>query len=113
MDVGGTFTDVVVHTAGHRSRAVKVPTTPDDQAVGVRRGVAQALPAGAVLRLLPHGTTAATNAVLERTTHQHSLPESVPVYATVPRGVCCVVGGQDQASLVDASSLSSSAMGSQ
>ncbi len=66
VDVGGTFTDVVVHVAGHRPRAVKVPTTPDNQAVGVRRGVAQALPAGAVLRLLPHGTTTATNAVLER-----------------------------------------------
>jgi N-methylhydantoinase A len=66
VDVGGTFTDVVVHAAGHRPRAVKVPTTPDNQAVGVQRGVAQAWP-GAALRLLPHGTTTATNAVLERT----------------------------------------------
>ncbi|MGH3990466.1 MAG: hydantoinase/oxoprolinase N-terminal domain-containing protein, partial [Pseudonocardiaceae bacterium] len=65
VDVGGTFTDVVVHAAGHRPRAVKVPTTPDNQAVGVQRGVAQGWP-GAALRLLPHGTTTATNAVLER-----------------------------------------------
>jgi N-methylhydantoinase A len=65
VDVGGTFTDVVVHAAGHRSRAVKVPTTPDNQAVGVHQGVGQAWPGGA-LRLLPHGTTTATNAVLER-----------------------------------------------
>jgi len=65
-DVGGTFTDVVVHAAGHRPRAVKVPTTPDNQAVGVHRGIEQAWP-GAALRLLPHGTTTATNAVLERT----------------------------------------------
>ncbi|MDQ3762629.1 MAG: hydantoinase/oxoprolinase family protein [Actinomycetota bacterium] len=65
VDVGGTFTDVVVHAAGHRPRAVKVPTTPDNQAVGVQRGVTQAWP-GAALRLLPHGTTTATNAVLER-----------------------------------------------
>ena len=65
VDVGGTFTDVVVHAAGHRPRAVKVPTTPDDQAVGVERGVAQGWP-HARLRLLPHGTTTATNAVLER-----------------------------------------------
>jgi N-methylhydantoinase A len=65
VDVGGTFTDVVVHAAGHRPRAVKVPTTADNQAVGVHRGVEQAWP-GAALRLLPHGTTTATNAVLER-----------------------------------------------
>jgi N-methylhydantoinase A len=65
VDVGGTFTDVVVHAAGHRPRAVKVPTTPDNQAVGVLRGVELAWP-GAALRLLPHGTTTATNAVLER-----------------------------------------------
>ena len=65
VDVGGTFTDVVVHAEGLRPRAVKVPTTPDNQAVGLQRGVAQALP-DAVLRLLPHGTTTATNAVLER-----------------------------------------------
>jgi N-methylhydantoinase A len=44
---------------------VKVPTTADNQAVGVHRGVEQAWP-GAALRLLPHGTTTATNAVLER-----------------------------------------------
>jgi N-methylhydantoinase A len=65
VDVGGTFTDVVVHAAGHRPCAVKVPTTPDDQAVGVQRGVGQAWP-GSALRLLPHGTTTATNAVLQR-----------------------------------------------
>ncbi len=65
VDVGGTFTDVVVHATGHRPRAVKVPTTTDNQAVGVQRGVEQAWP-GAALRLLPHGTTTATNAVLQR-----------------------------------------------
>jgi N-methylhydantoinase A len=65
VDVGGTFTDVVVHAAGHRPRAVKVPTTPENQAVGVQRGVERAWPDAAV-RLLPHGTTTATNAVLER-----------------------------------------------
>src|SRR3978361_2003265 len=65
VDVGGTFTDVVVHAAGHRPRAVKVPTTPHNQAVGVQRGGGQAWP-GSALRLLPHGTTTATNAVLQR-----------------------------------------------
>jgi N-methylhydantoinase A len=65
VDVGGTFTDVVVHAADHRPRAVKVPTTPEDQAEGVARGVAEGWPDEAP-RLLPHGTTTATNAVLER-----------------------------------------------
>ncbi|MGW5646361.1 hydantoinase/oxoprolinase family protein [Saccharopolyspora sp. NPDC003752] len=65
VDVGGTFTDVVVHSPGHRPRAVKVPTTPADQAEGVERGIAEGLPGGS-LRLLPHGSTTATNAVLER-----------------------------------------------
>ncbi|MGH3852536.1 MAG: hydantoinase/oxoprolinase family protein [Pseudonocardiaceae bacterium] len=65
VDVGGTFTDVVVHAAGCRSRAVKVSTTPGDQSVGVQRGVAQAWPS-ATPRLLSHGTTTATNAVLQR-----------------------------------------------
>ncbi|GDY33294.1 hydantoinase/oxoprolinase family protein [Gandjariella thermophila] len=65
VDVGGTFTDVVVHAEGHRPRAVKVPTTPGDQAEGVAHGVEEGWP-GAPPRLLPHGTTTATNAVLER-----------------------------------------------
>ncbi|HET9257616.1 MAG TPA: hydantoinase/oxoprolinase family protein, partial [Pseudonocardiaceae bacterium] len=65
VDVGGTFTDVVVRAPGHRPRAVKVPTTPGNQALGVRQGVERAWP-GAAPRLLPHGTTTATNAVLER-----------------------------------------------
>jgi N-methylhydantoinase A len=39
VDVGGTFTDVVVHAEGYRPRAVKVPTTPGNQAEGVERGV--------------------------------------------------------------------------
>ncbi|MCI2418324.1 hydantoinase/oxoprolinase family protein [Saccharopolyspora sp. K220] len=65
VDVGGTFTDVVVHAPGHRPKAVKVPTTPANQAEGVQRGVVESLPGG-TLRLLPHGSTTATNAVLER-----------------------------------------------
>ncbi|MGH3819408.1 MAG: hydantoinase/oxoprolinase family protein, partial [Pseudonocardiaceae bacterium] len=54
-----------MYVAGGRVRAVKVPTTAANQAVGVAHGVQQAW-GGAALRLLPHGTTTATNAVLER-----------------------------------------------
>ena len=76
VDVGGTFTDVVVLAPGGRPRAVKVPTTPADQADGVADGVRVALghrvregsAAGPDegLAHLAHGTTTATNAVLER-----------------------------------------------
>jgi N-methylhydantoinase A len=65
VDVGGTFTDVVVHAEGHRPRAVKVPTTPGDQAEGVAHGIHEGWPS-APPRLVPHGTTTAANAVLER-----------------------------------------------
>jgi len=66
VDVGGTFTDVVLAGPGRVPVAVKVPTTPQNQADGVATGVALASPDEAPL-LLPHGTTTATNAVLERT----------------------------------------------
>jgi len=63
VDVGGTFTDVVV-LDGSRPRAVKVPTTPEDQSEGVARGL-EASTARHV-GTMAHGTTTATNAVLER-----------------------------------------------
>ncbi|MBP2298816.1 hydantoinase/oxoprolinase family protein [Azospirillum picis] len=70
VDTGGTFTDVVCHEPGQPLRVVKIPSTPKD-------------PSEAVLAALPHmqrewgiqpdriarfihGTTVATNAVLER-----------------------------------------------
>jgi N-methylhydantoinase A/oxoprolinase/acetone carboxylase beta subunit len=69
VDVGGTFTDVAVVAAGRLATA-KVPTTTDDQSRGVIDGVSLALEglgldAGDVARL-GHGTTVATNALLER-----------------------------------------------
>lgn len=60
VDVGGTFTDVVGWD-GERLAIAKVSTTAD-QSEGVVRGAAQA---GSADRLL-HGTTVATNALLER-----------------------------------------------
>ena len=68
VDVGGTFTDVAL-IAGGRLTTAKVPTTRD-QSRGVVEGVALALVeaglgAGDVARL-GHGTTVATNALLER-----------------------------------------------
>ena len=58
-DAGGTFTDLV----DERGRVVKVLSTPDHPANAVRQGV-DAL--GGHPRVLAHGTTVATNALLER-----------------------------------------------
>ncbi len=61
-DVGGTFTDLVAWD-GNRLTTGKVPSTPEDQSVGVVAGASRL--AVSATRLL-HGTTVATNALLER-----------------------------------------------
>ncbi len=71
VDIGGTFTDLVVidETTG-AARVGKVLTTPKDPAHAVEQGIASLLeesrtPAGSV-RAVVHGTTLATNALIER-----------------------------------------------
>ena len=66
VDVGGTFTDVVVLDGRGQPRAVKVPTTPDDQSDGLVAGLELAVGDAAHIGAVAHGTTTATNAVLER-----------------------------------------------
>ena len=66
VDVGGTFTDVVAVTGGGSILTAKVPSTPRDQSVGVKAGWrASKIPAEEIA-LFAHGTTVATNALLER-----------------------------------------------
>lgn len=65
MDVGGTFTDLALDD-GRRLRVAKVPSTPADQAEGVLTGLSRLEVEAADLARLAHGTTVATNAVLER-----------------------------------------------
>ncbi|MFZ4517353.1 MAG: hydantoinase/oxoprolinase family protein [Microthrixaceae bacterium] len=60
-DSGGTFTDVV----GTDGRILKIPSTPADPGAAVRDGVAGLTGGGSRPELLAHGTTVATNAVLE------------------------------------------------
>ncbi len=67
IDVGGTFTDLVLidpKTGG--VRLAKTPTTPENQAFGVMRVLAEAGVDLAGADLIVHGTTTTTNAVLER-----------------------------------------------
>ena len=64
VDVGGTFTDVAMWDGGAMTVG-KVPSTPHDQSEGVMAGAGAAVRSGARADLL-HGTTVATNALLER-----------------------------------------------
>ncbi len=70
VDIGGTFTDVVAYDpATGRLRVTKVPSTPDDLVDGFLAGLDAVckdldVSPGAVTQL-GHGTTIATNAILE------------------------------------------------
>lgn len=70
IDVGGTFTDLLLYEAEAGEvgtiRLAKIPTTADNQAHGVLAAIAATGCAPADLDLIIHGTTATTNAVLER-----------------------------------------------
>ena len=70
VDIGGTFTDVAIEDGGGGRWSVKVPTTPvapDDGVLdGLTRGLAAAGASLGDVALLVHGTTLATNALIER-----------------------------------------------
>jgi len=66
VDVGGTFTDIVLFEPDSGTlRVHKVPTTPVDQSKGVITGLEQVLSNLTGLGRLDHGTTVSTNALLE------------------------------------------------
>jgi N-methylhydantoinase A len=72
IDVGGTFTDVVmVDDASGQVWSTKVPTTPKDRVVGAIEGYRRILEisgsTSADVSFLGHGTTMATNMVVEGT----------------------------------------------
>ena len=69
IDVGGTFTDIAILEDG-RLRVHKLPSTPRDPSVGIMNGVAEACPGfvdggGEFNADFVHGSTVATNALLE------------------------------------------------
>ena len=70
VDVGGTFTDVVLcNLKTNQQNVFKTPSTPDDPSAGFLTGLQQILEANGVepaqVKHIFHGTTIATNAILE------------------------------------------------
>ena len=69
VDVGGTFTDfLLINESDGSTHTAKVPSTPEDSSIGVLNGVARICDQSDVdpkdIKLVMHGTTVATNAVL-------------------------------------------------
>jgi N-methylhydantoinase A/oxoprolinase/acetone carboxylase beta subunit len=93
VDTGGTFTDLVTADGG----VAKVLSTPDDPVRAIRSAVDGATPAGVAARpdFLAHGTTIATNALLER--------RGAAVALVTTEGLADVIeiGRQDRPSLYD------------
>ena len=70
VDVGGTFTDLMLFDESSKGIALeKVPTTVSHQAVGIIEGIRKITEAVGIepadITMFLHGTTAATNAILE------------------------------------------------
>ncbi len=70
VDIGGTFTDaILVNESTGETRTGKVPSTPSDPSIGFLQVVDRMLSEGSVapgaVRYLVHGTTVATNAIIE------------------------------------------------
>ena len=70
VDIGGTFTDVVLERPGHERLTAKLLTTHVHPGEAVLAGIAEVLERGRLapddLGLIIHGTTLATNALIER-----------------------------------------------
>jgi len=69
VDVGGTFTDfLLLNEDTGETFTAKVPSTPEDSSIGVLNGVAKVCDSTGIdpadIKLVMHGTTVATNAVL-------------------------------------------------
>ncbi len=67
VDVGGTFTDLFF-VDQHTGDAFigKLPSTLENQSIGLIEGILRALPDFAAIDTIVHGTTVGTNALLER-----------------------------------------------
>ncbi len=98
VDVGGTFTDVVLATDNGVTTA-KVPTTESDQSEGVVAGIETACEEAGVepgeITQFRHATTVATNALLEKTGAKTAL------VTTEGFGDVLEIGRQDRPALYD------------
>jgi len=66
VDVGGTFTDVVLFDhAARRALVAKVPSDPDNQSIAFMNSLAKVGTKLSEVQRVLHGTTVATNAILE------------------------------------------------
>ncbi|MHA1974312.1 MAG: hydantoinase/oxoprolinase family protein [Candidatus Hodarchaeales archaeon] len=67
IDVGGTFTDLIVLDSDNNYvRTIKVSSTPEDQSIGIDKGLIELNDDIKGLDALVHGTTVATNAILTK-----------------------------------------------
>jgi N-methylhydantoinase A len=94
VDVGGTFTDLVALVDG-RLVTAKVPSVPGAQASGISAALAAAGLDAAAVGVLAHGTTVATNALLERRGARIALVTTEGFRDVLE------IGRQDRASLYD------------
>jgi len=70
IDVGGTFTDLLLfNEETGELKMEKTPSTPADQSIGILNGIHKIVKTAGIspdeIKLILHGTTIATNAVLE------------------------------------------------
>ena len=69
IDIGGTFTDIVAVRGGSIIAVRKLPSTPDDYSRAIRDGLHALVQRGSFapdeVEAVVHGTTVATNAILE------------------------------------------------
>ncbi len=95
VDVGGTFTDVVTVDAAGCVATAKVPSTPRDSSRGVIDGWRALDEPAERVEVFAHGTTVATNALLERSGGRTALVTTEGFRDLIE------IGRQDRASLYD------------
>jgi N-methylhydantoinase A len=70
VDIGGTFTDIVLVGSDGKIHTLKIPSSADDYARAIVEGLGELFGAinvaGATIEEVRHGTTVASNAILER-----------------------------------------------
>ena len=103
-DVGGTFTDSVAYDKASGALTVaKIPTTPENRAVGTVEGLREALArqgrSGRDVDYLGHGMTTTTNAVIQRKGAKTAFVTNEGFHDLL------LIGRQDRPSLYDITSL--------